>query len=108
MKTPVGTLLVIDSVHLCYAVGPYVYEVVNETDKTVEITPIKEDGTYLNRENTKTIRKTSIIRSIEKIEDFEPFKKMNQELQELYQAYTEKQKILGSEIALIKKQFKAE
>jgi len=107
MKTPVGTLLVIDPIHTFSVVAPYVYEVIKETDKSVEITPLKEDGTYLNRDNTKTIRKTSIVTVVEKLEDFEPLKKMNQDLQDLYNAYTDKQKLLGAQVAQIKKEFKA-
>lgn len=107
MKTPVGTLLVIDPIHIFSVVAPFVYEVVKETDKSVEITPIKEDGTYLNRDNTKTIRKTTIVSVLEKIEDFEPFKKMNQDLQDLYNAYTDKKKELEAQIVKVKKQSQA-
>ena len=36
MKTPVGTLLVIDPIHIYSVVAPFVYEVVKETEKSVE------------------------------------------------------------------------
>lgn len=107
MKTPVGTLLVIDPIHIFSAVAPFVYEVVKETDKSVEITPLKEDGTYLNRENTKTIRKTSIVTVIEKKEDFEPFKQMNKELQDMYNAYNDQKTKFETQIARIKKESNA-
>lgn len=102
MKTPVGTLLVTDPIHIFSVVAPFVYEVVKETEKSVEITPLNEDGTYLNRENTKTIRKSSIVAILEKKEDFEPFKQMNEESKNLYDAYNENKSALDVRIKNIK------
>lgn len=102
MKTPVGTLLVIDPIHVYSVVAPFVYEVVKETDKSVEITPLKEDGTYLNRENIKLIRKSSIVAILEKMEDFAPFKQMNEESKNLYDAYKENKSALDVRIKNIK------
>lgn len=102
MKTPVGTLLVTDPIHIFSVVAPFVYEVVKETEKSVEITPLNEDGTYLNRENTKMIRKSSIVAILEKKEDFEPFKQMNEESKNLYDAYNENKAKLDLKVKNIK------
>lgn len=102
MKTPVGTLLVIDPIHIYSVVAPFVYEVVKETEKSVEVAPLKEDGTYLNRENTKLIRKSSIVAILEKMEDFAPFKQMNEESKNLYDAYNENKSALDVRIKNIK------
>jgi hypothetical protein len=61
--------------------------VVKETDKGVEISRIDENGEFVNAEKTKPIRKTSILKVLDRIENFAPFKKMNDDLNEKWTAY---------------------
>lgn len=67
--------------------NPYLFRVVKETDKGVEISRIDENGEFINAEKIKPIRKTSILKVLDCIEDFAPFKKMNDDLNEKWTAY---------------------
>lgn len=87
LNVPVGSLVVIKSITNNSITNPYLFRVVKETDKGVEISRIDENGEFVNAEKTKPIRKTSILKVLDRIENFAPFKKMNDDLNEKWTAY---------------------
>lgn len=87
MNVPVGSLVVIKSITMNSVTNPYLFRVVKETEKGVEISRINENGEFVNADKKKPIRKTSILKVLDHIEDFKPFKKMNDDLNEKWTAY---------------------
>ena len=103
MEIPVGSIVVIDSYFNHYVVGPYPYEVVRETAKSLELICLNHDGTRRTSEdNTKTLRKSSVVAVLKDITEFEPFKKLNDETSEKYDAYQDAMKKLEAQVKKIK------
>lgn len=102
MDVPVGSLIVIDTIYNHSAVTPRVFKVIHETDKSVEITSLDAEGEPKNLDNTRTIRKTSIVAILNNLEEFEPFKKMNDDLAEKFRIYNEAYAQYEKEVKLIK------
>ena len=102
MKTPVGSLIVIDSIYVHAAVAPFVYKVVDETEKMVELVRLDETGEVVSLDNTRLIRKTSIVAVLNSLEEFAPFKKMNDELKEKYEAYSSLKSSLDAKVKKLK------
>lgn len=87
MEIPVGSIVVRASMRLDHAVARFLYQVVKETDKSVEVTRLDEMGKVIDSTNTDTIRKSSVIAILNNIDEFKPFEKMNAEIQEKYHEY---------------------
>lgn len=107
MSIPEDTLLVIDSMLITAAVAPHVYKVVGQTDKMVELVALNVDGTVINADNVKTIRKTSIVSIINSLEDFQSYREMNKKISDLHEAYREAFSSGERKINLVKKDFQA-
>lgn len=65
------------------------YRVVGETEHTVLITRLKDNGEAYDEQDIDRVKKTSVIAILSDISDFEPFRLMNQEINEKWNAYNE-------------------
>lgn len=106
MKIPIGSLLVIDSIYIYTAVTPFVFKVVSETEKMVEIVRLDNTGEIVNPDNTRHIRKTSIVAVLNTLEEFAPFNKMNDELKERYEAYSSLMSSVEAQVKKLKNELK--
>lgn len=60
---------------------------------------------FICEDNTRTIRKISIITVLKSLDKFAPFKKMNMEIRELHKALTELQDKHEKVVRTIKSEF---